>query len=93
MVFCIPISLKQEHPLGEREKDVLRIDFDRSVKFEYHALTIVSDGGFLTDRYLYEGFVLTMIGDDLLMDLHIGTNFQHRVTALPRESIHNRLTS
>ncbi len=45
--------------MGEARKDALRVDFDRSIKLEFHGATISSNGGLLADRELDEAFALT----------------------------------
>ena len=34
-----------ENPMGEARKDVLRLDFDRRLKLEFHGIKVTSDGG------------------------------------------------
>ena len=70
--------------MGEARKDALRVDFDRSVKLEFHGSTISSDGGLLVYRELDEAFALTVVADYVLMDLRTGSNIQHSLTALLR---------
>ena len=77
--------------MGEARKDVLQVDFDRSVKLEFHGSTISSDGGLLAYRELDEAFALTVMADDVLTDLRTGCNIQHSLTALLRQSIYSRL--
>ena len=77
--------------MGEAGKDALRVDFDRSVKLEFHGSTISSDGGLLVYRELDEVFAFTAMADELLSDLRTGTNIQHGLTALFRQSIYSRL--
>jgi len=38
--------------MGERKKRALRVQFDRSVKMEFHGAKITSDGGILVLREL-----------------------------------------
>lgn len=77
--------------MGEAGKDVLRVDFDRSVKLEFRGSSISSDGGLLVYRELDEVFAFTAMADELLSDLRTGTNIQHGLTALFRQSIYSRL--
>ena len=77
--------------MGEACKDALRVGFDRSAKLEFHGSTIASDGGLLVYRELDEVFAFTAMADEMLSDLRTGTNIQHGLTALFRQSIHSRL--
>lgn len=77
--------------MGETRKDALRVDFDRSVKLEFHGSTVSSDGGLLAYRDLDEAFALTAMADHVLTDLRTGKNIQHNMTALLRQSIYSRL--
>ena len=63
--------------MGEADKDALRVDFDRAVKLQFRRSTISSDGGLLAYRGLDEAFALTVMADDVLMDLRTGSNIQH----------------
>ena len=77
--------------MGEARKEALRVDFDRSVKLEFHGPTISSDGGLLAYRELDEAFALTAMAEDVLTDLRTGSNIQHSLTGLLRQSIYSRL--
>ena len=58
--------------MGEARKDALRVDFDHSVKLEFHGSTVSSDGGLLAYRELDEAFGLTAMADHALRDLRDG---------------------
>ncbi len=77
--------------MGEARKDALRVSFDRSVKLEFHGSTISSNGGLLAYRELDEAFALTVMADDMVTDLRTGSNIQHSLTALLRQSVYSRL--
>jgi len=77
--------------MGEARKDALRVDFDRSVKLEFHGSTVSSDGGLLAYRELDDAFGLTSMADQVLTDLRTGSNTQHTLNALLRQSIYSRL--
>ena len=77
--------------MGETRKNALRVDFDWSVKLEFHGSTISSNGGLLAYRELDEVFALTIMADDVLTDLRTGSNIQNSLTALLRQSVYSRL--
>ena len=77
--------------MGETRKDGLRVDFDHSVKLEFHGSTVSSDGGLLAYRELDEAFGLTVLANEMLSDLRMGSNIQHGLTPLFRQSIYSRL--
>ncbi len=77
--------------MGETRKDGLRVDFDHSVKLEFHGSTVSSDGGLLAYRELDEAFGLTVLANEVLSDLRTGSNIQHGLTPLFRQSIYSRL--
>ena len=79
------------HPMGERETGVLRLDFDRRLKLEFHGSKVTSDAGLLPFRDLDDALGLTELAGDHLVDPRTGKNGQHGLTGLFRQSTFGRL--
>ncbi len=79
------------HPTGESESGVLRLDFDRRLKLEFHGSKVTSDGGFLPFRELDDALGLSEIAEEHLVDPRTGKNGQHGMTGLFRQSTFGRL--
>ena len=43
-------GVNMAHPMGESKAGVLRLDFDRRLKLEFHGSTVTSDGTLASDR-------------------------------------------
>jgi hypothetical protein len=79
------------HPMGESRSGVLRLDFDRRLKLEFHGSKVTSDAGLLPFRELDDALGLTEVAGELLLDPRTGKNGQHGMTGLFRQSTFGRL--
>ncbi len=77
--------------MGEAGKDALRVGFDRAVKLAFHGAKVSSDAGLFPYRDLDEAAQLTESAAAELFDFRTGSNIQHGMTALLRQSIYSRL--
>ncbi len=77
--------------MGEARREALRVDFDRSIKLEFHGAKVSSDGGLVTYRELDEVLQLTAMATDALTDSRTADNIQHDLVALLRQSVFSRL--
>jgi hypothetical protein len=77
--------------MGESETGVLRLDFDRRLKLEFHGSKVTSDGGLLPFRELDDALGLSEVAGERLVDPRTGKNGQHGMTGLFRQSTFGRL--
>ena len=69
----------------------MRVGFDRAIKLKFHGATISLDAGLFPYRNLDEAAQLTESGAAELFDFRTGSNVQHGMTALLRQSVYSRL--
>ncbi len=79
------------HPAGETRGGVLRLDFDRRLKLEFHGSKVTSDAGLLPYRELDDALGLTEIAGDVLTDTRRGKNARHGLAGQFRQSVFGRL--
>ena len=77
--------------MGEGRKHALRLDFDHSLRLEFHGATITSDAGLLAYRELDNALGLNEIAEGCLHDARYGKNTQHTLGAQLRQSVFSRL--
>lgn len=77
--------------MGDSHNDTVRVDFDRTIKLEFHGSTVTSDAGLLAYRELEDALQLTSTAATGLHDTRTGQNTQHSLLALLRQSIYRRL--
>ena len=77
--------------MGEGRRDALRVDFDGSIKLEFHGARVSSDAGLFPYRELDDAAQLTESSAADLSEFRTGNNIRHRMTALLRQSVYSRL--
>jgi hypothetical protein len=79
------------HPTGESKDGVLRLDFDRRLKLEFHGSKVTSDAGLLPYRELDDAVGLTEIAGNVLRDTRRGKNGRHGLVGQFRQSVFGRI--
>jgi len=77
--------------MGEAKKEALRVNFDNTLKLEFHGVKVTSDAGLLAYREMDDAFGLTEMTACELTDHRMGKNTQHSLVALLRQSVYSRL--
>ncbi len=77
--------------MGSGKKVPLRLQFNPSIRLEFHGATITSDAGLLAFRELDDALDLTPIASDYLQESRTGLNIRHHLVSLLRQSIYSRL--
>jgi len=77
--------------MGDAKNDDLRVSFDSRLRLKFLGSKVTTDAGLLAYRELDEALGLTEMADDLLGDSRLGSNKQHRLLPLLRQSIYSRL--
>jgi len=82
---------RQENPMGDTNNDDLRVSFDSRLKLKFCGSKVTSDAGLLAYRELDEALGLTQMGADILTDSRQGSNKQHLLVPLLRQSTYQPL--
>ena len=77
--------------MGDGQKGDLRVDFDRRLKLKFLGSQVTTDAGLLAYRELDETLGLTEMALNALQDSRVGSNKQHGLLPLLRQSIYSRL--
>ncbi len=77
--------------MGEKAKEVLKLQFDKRLRLEFHGARITSDAGLLACRELDEVLELTQMAPIHLQETRGGRNVQHELVPLLRQSVYSRL--
>ena len=73
--------MRIEHPADESDDGLLRLDFDRRLKLEFHRCRITSDAGLLAYRELDDALGLTDVAGSVLPKCRRGKNTRHMLTS------------
>jgi hypothetical protein len=77
--------------MGDAKNDDLRVGFDSRLKLKFCGSKVTTDAGLLAYRELDEALGLTRMGTELFTDSRQGSNKQHLLVPLLRQSIYSRL--
>ncbi len=77
--------------MGDCQNEDLRVQFDRRLKIKFLGSKVTTDAGLLAYRELDETLGLTEMALDALQDSRVGSNKQHGLFPLLRQSIYSRL--
>ena len=77
--------------MGDGQNEDLRVGFDGRLKLKFLGSQVTTDAGLLAYRELDETLGLTEMGAVVLTDSRLGSNKQHGLLPLLRQSIYSRL--
>ena len=77
--------------MGDGQNEDLRVGFDGRLKLKFLGSQVTTDAGLLAYRELDETLGLTEMGVVVLTDSRLGSNKQHGLLPLLRQSIYSRL--
>src|SRR3954469_6779325 len=79
------------YPMGEANKDALRLNFHRRLMLQFRGSTITSDAGLLAYREPDDTLRLTDAAANTLAAARTGKNGRHRLARLLRQAVFGRL--
>jgi hypothetical protein len=77
--------------MGDAKRNELRVGFDSRLKLKFLGSQVTTDAGLLAYRELDETLGLTEMAQDAFEDSRLGSNKQHGLSPLLRQSIYGRL--
>jgi hypothetical protein len=77
--------------MGEKAEEVLKLQFNKRLRLEFHGARITSDAGLLACRELDGVLGLMEMAPSYLQDTRGGRNVQHELVPLLRQSVYSRL--
>ena len=77
--------------MGDCQNEDLRVSFDSRLKLKFLGSQVTTDAGLLAYREFDETLGLTETAQDALQDSRVGSNKQHGLSPLLRQSIYGRL--
>jgi len=77
--------------MGDCQNGDLRVGFDRRLKLKFLGSQVTTDAGLLAYRELDAALGLTEMASELLTDSRQGSNKQHQLSPLLRQSVFSRL--
>ena len=79
------------NPVGESSGEVLRVNFDRRLMFQFRGSVVTSDAGLLAYRELDDALGLSAMAGEALADTRTGKNGRHALVGMLRQSVFGRL--
>ena len=77
--------------MGEKTREVLKLQFDKRLRLEFHGARITSDAGLLAFRELDGVLGLMEMAPTYLQETRGGRNVQHELVPLLRQSVYSHL--
>jgi len=77
--------------MGEKAREVLKLQFDKRLRLEFHGARITSDAGLLACRELDGALGLTEVAPAYLRETRGGRSMQHKLVPLLWQSVYSRL--
>jgi hypothetical protein len=77
--------------MGDAKDDDLRVSFDSRLRLKFLGSQITTDAGLLAYRELDGALGLTGMAPATLEDSRLGSNKQHQLVPLLRQSVYSRL--